>query len=99
HAYLLTPTSEFPPALFSDQAGSFLRPDEPGTRKRGPRTCAPSKPWPNTERSKVKWHQARNAGDVGQANRPDVGTISGTHRGGGFFRDWLSAGNGPALQT
>jgi hypothetical protein len=82
-----------------NQKGTFLRHDEPGTRKRGPRTCAPSKTWPNTDLSNVKWHQAQNAGDVCQAHCPDIGAISSNHPSCSFFRSLSSAGNGHALQT
>ena len=33
-----------------------------------------------------------------EANRPDVGTRSGPHPGGGFFRDQSPSENGPALR-
>ena len=37
--------------------------------------------------SHVTRHQDRTTVVVDEANRPDGGTISGTHHGGGFFRD------------
>jgi hypothetical protein len=72
--------------------------DVVGVENEAVRSCRASPNGGDRCLAKVTRLQDRNAAVGCEANRPDGGTLWGTHPGGGFFRDRSSSGNGHALR-